>query len=457
MPADADLTADANVRDLLASPSIADPGKIPSLPTEIIAAILQYAAQSLEDLQRISLISRQIHSLTWLSPSFIADYTLYRPLRKHVDDSLYDDSSQTSISLWSDRFNHLVHSEYSFQNKRHYNITPSVPDLESTWKCIVSKDRFTPKIYPGAFFAYLSQHCESLPPSLEVVRLLKKKGFPVSPATRRYACTLGNVEVMNAILELASVTKIAASKASVSSTASNLFDDQRVSCGEGHESPKAQTPLYIKLEYKTEIWPMLMEIICSGHIILLQNMFNIHCWTWDDVGKLGSSLFLAISQALSGECLDMVEYIICNTQGYEWGRKLRSSVCSVSLVTAICNGRCNILRFLHDRIGADLMKLDEGRQSLMHYVKDAETLDYLWQYGEFRSVDVKSDDGKTPLMMAAENGYIGVVKRLLVLGADHSVRDMNERTALDYAMDENQTEVISFLSYLDVRSNTNFI
>lgn len=48
-------------------------------------------------------------------------------------------------------------------------------------------------------------------------------------------------------------------------------------------------------------------------------------------------------------------------------------------------------------------------------------------------VDATDDDGRTPLMLAAEWGEVECVRLLLAAGADRTLKDQTEKTALDYA------------------------
>lgn len=48
-------------------------------------------------------------------------------------------------------------------------------------------------------------------------------------------------------------------------------------------------------------------------------------------------------------------------------------------------------------------------------------------------VDATDDDGRTPLMLAAEWGEVECVRLLLAAGADRTLKDHTEKTALDYA------------------------
>ena len=51
----------------------------------------------------------------------------------------------------------------------------------------------------------------------------------------------------------------------------------------------------------------------------------------------------------------------------------------------------------------------------------------------------------TPLHYASREGHLGIVKLLIVHGADVNAKDMTNRTPLDQAYVDEQKSIISFL------------
>ena len=61
------------------------------------------------------------------------------------------------------------------------------------------------------------------------------------------------------------------------------------------------------------------------------------------------------------------------------------------------------------------------------------------------NIDVIDEDGKTPLMHAAENGYLNVVEFLLEKRANYNLRDNNGNSALDIARSERKEQIVARL------------
>ena len=61
------------------------------------------------------------------------------------------------------------------------------------------------------------------------------------------------------------------------------------------------------------------------------------------------------------------------------------------------------------------------------------------------TIDVKDEEGRTALLLAAKNGRVDTVRLLLSRGADSTIRDIDGRTAFVLALDEEHNEVIESL------------
>jgi ankyrin repeat protein len=59
--------------------------------------------------------------------------------------------------------------------------------------------------------------------------------------------------------------------------------------------------------------------------------------------------------------------------------------------------------------------------------------------------------GETALIIAARRGFEGYVKTLLASGADTNAQDNKGKTALDYAEEEDRTEMIQALTNAGVK------
>ena len=81
-------------------------------------------------------------------------------------------------------------------------------------------------------------------------------------------------------------------------------------------------------------------------------------------------------------------------------------------------------------------------------VRDIDTVLYLISVGAH--IHVKNNWGHTPLHDAAWIGVLDVVKVLVVAGADINAKDDFDETPFDVARRNSQTEVIEYLSDLDV-------
>ncbi len=117
-----------------------------------------------------------------------------------------------------------------------------------------------------------------------------------------------------------------------------------------------------------------------------------------------------------------------------------------AMVEAVTKGdTAKVQGFLDQGLSSNL-KADDGKSVLMlaAYLGHTDIAKLLIDRGA--DVNAKDNDGKTPLMYAAEKGNIEMAKLLLEKGADINAVDNNGKTALQIAQEKNQTAMVEFLS-----------
>ena len=61
-------------------------------------------------------------------------------------------------------------------------------------------------------------------------------------------------------------------------------------------------------------------------------------------------------------------------------------------------------------------------------------------------MDSRNNDGTTPMCVAAEKGYLEIVKYLIENGANANATDVDGKTALTWAVEKGHSEVVKFLN-----------
>jgi outer membrane protein OmpA-like peptidoglycan-associated protein len=117
-----------------------------------------------------------------------------------------------------------------------------------------------------------------------------------------------------------------------------------------------------------------------------------------------------------------------------------------AMVNAVTAGDTAKVQSLLDKGVSPNLKTDDGKSILMlaAYLGKTDIAKLLIEKGA--DVNAKDNDGKTALMYAAEKGNIELAKLLLENGADINATDNSGKTALQIAQENNQTEMVEFLS-----------
>ena len=116
------------------------------------------------------------------------------------------------------------------------------------------------------------------------------------------------------------------------------------------------------------------------------------------------------------------------------------------MMFAAFNGHTAVVGFLVGK-GAEVDNKDiNGRTALMYASSGpfAETVDLLVKRGADPNVQ-GTLEGFTPLMTAAAEGLVDVVRLLLAAGADRAIEDKDGDTALSFARANGHTEVVTLL------------
>ena len=117
-----------------------------------------------------------------------------------------------------------------------------------------------------------------------------------------------------------------------------------------------------------------------------------------------------------------------------------------AMVTAVKNGDAAKVQSLLDKGVSPNLKTEDGKTVLMlaAYLDYPDIAKLLIDKGA--DVNAKDSNGKTALMYAAEKGNIEMARLLLEKGADLNAADNDGTTALLFAQENNQTAMAEFLS-----------
>lgn len=120
----------------------------------------------------------------------------------------------------------------------------------------------------------------------------------------------------------------------------------------------------------------------------------------------------------------------------------RAECCVEPLIKAARKGSTEIVRALMINGAADEnMQDEEGKIPLMYAAQNGHMEAVKVLTTAEANLNIQDKEGKTALMYAAENGRLKVAELLLALGADLSIVDKKGQNALDFAQTNGQTEV----------------
>ena len=117
-----------------------------------------------------------------------------------------------------------------------------------------------------------------------------------------------------------------------------------------------------------------------------------------------------------------------------------------AMVNAVKNGDTAKVQSLLDKGVSPNLKTEDGKTILMlaAYLGHTDIAQLLIEKGA--DVNARDNDGKTALMYAAETGNIAMAQLLLEKGADLNAVTNNGKTAIQIAQDNNQIAMVEFLS-----------
>ncbi|XP_036891022.1 2-5A-dependent ribonuclease [Sturnira hondurensis] len=140
-------------------------------------------------------------------------------------------------------------------------------------------------------------------------------------------------------------------------------------------------------------------------------------------------------------------------------RKLRKGG-ATALMDAAKKGHVEVLRILLEEMGADVNARDNmGRNALIHALANLKEHDVAMNITRLllahgANISVRGEKGKTPLILAVENGHLNVVKMLLE--QEHVEIDDTDRegkTALLWAVEKQLTEIAELLCNKGARTD----
>jgi ankyrin repeat protein len=187
--------------------------------------------------------------------------------------------------------------------------------------------------------------------------------------------------------------------------------------------------------------PLYYAASCGFHD-LVEHLITKHP---QDVNADGGYYVRPLVAALAGEHFQTADLLRRNGADLDvWGRFGRSP-----LHAAAYSGNFEVVRKLIEYDPAYVNARDDLGQTPLYWVsedpnfKDGSVLRLLLEHGA--DINVRTEDGRTPLHMASYNGALEVVRLLLQHGSSVKVKDKSGETALKEAADRGHDEVVKFL------------
>ena len=150
----------------------------------------------------------------------------------------------------------------------------------------------------------------------------------------------------------------------------------------------------------------------------------------------------ALALAITEKSIDVIKLLV-DTPSIDLERPNLAGETPVMMMAY--NDMYDLLVYLVDKRDVDINK--PGWTALHYAATNGHERIASYLLDKHAYIDALSPNGTTPLMMAARGGHIHVVKLLLDRGADLSKRNGLKMTAIEFAEQNNQSEIVAGLKY----------
>lgn len=148
----------------------------------------------------------------------------------------------------------------------------------------------------------------------------------------------------------------------------------------------------------------------------------------------------ALALAITEKSIDVIKLLV-DTPSIDLERPNLAGETPVMMMAY--NDMYDLLVYLVDKRDVDINK--PGWTALHYAATNGHERIASYLLDKHAYIDALSPNGTTPLMMAARGGHIHVVKLLLDRGADLSMRNGLKMTAIEFAEQNNQSEIAAGL------------